>query len=119
MTADQFIDEAISTGQREGAATMDVSQRWIWLISEAEVFCDVEGVDSFFDKYAQRWILETADAFELVGATKIAAELRSVPLDAPVGDPRLDRLNSLITRRAGYSYESIRRVVEDRLQARV
>jgi hypothetical protein len=117
MTAETYIEEAIAAGGHHGIAALNAGQRLIYLISEAECLCDMEGVDSFLERYAPAWIAETAAAFEAVGASDIAAELRSAPLDAPVGDPRLDRLNDLITRRAGYSYESMRRVVAERMQA--
>jgi hypothetical protein len=115
MTADEFINVAIAAGQREGVAALDPVQRLIYLIAEAECLCDMEGIDSFLDRYAPEWVSEAAAAFEAVGATEIAAELRTCPTDAPVGDPRLDLLHELIVGRTGYSYDDIRRVVEIRL----
>jgi hypothetical protein len=114
MTADEFISEAIAAGEFGDLSALDADQRLVYLISEAECFCDLEGIDSFIARYAPTWIAETAAAFEAVGAADIAAEFRTVPLDADVGDFRLNRLNDLITRRAGYDYEAIRRVVEAR-----
>jgi hypothetical protein len=114
VTTDEFISEAIAAGHRNELSALERGQRLVYLISEAECYCDMEGIDSFFARYAPTWITETAEAFEAVGAVEIATEFRSVPLDAPVGDLRLNRLNDLITRRAGYGYEAIRRVVESR-----
>jgi hypothetical protein len=114
MTPEEFINEAIATGQRHGMAALDADQRFVYLIAEAECLCDMEGIDSFLDRYAPSWLAETAAAFEAVGAAEIATELRAVPLDVAVGDRRLDRLNELITERAGYDYEAIRRAVAER-----
>ena len=98
----------------EASKFLDAEQKLVFLISEAEVLCDMEGIDSFLDRYAPRWVPEAA-AFEAVGAAEIAAELRAAPFDALfTGDPRLDRVNELITGRVEYAYEAIRRVVEGR-----
>lgn len=115
MTPEAFIDAAIAAGGRDGVAALDPDQRLVYLISEAECLCDSEGIDSFLRRYAPQWLGEAAAAFEAFGAAGIAAELRAAPLDALfTGDPRLDRLNALLTERAGYGYESIRAVVADR-----
>ena len=114
MTPDEFIEAAIAAGERLGAEALDPDQRLVYLIAEAECLSDMDGIDSFLGKYAPRWLSEAAAAFEAVGAAEIAAELRAVPPDAAVGDPRLDRLNGLLTARAGYDYEAIRRVVAER-----
>ncbi len=114
MTPDAFIEEAIATGERLGFAALDPDQRLVYLIAEAECLSDMEGIDSFLHKYAPDWLPEVAAAYEAVGAAEIAAELRAVPSNVEVGDPRLDRLNELVTARAGYDYEAIRRVVAER-----
>jgi hypothetical protein len=116
MTAGEFIVESIDAGQRNGVAALDERRRWIYLIAEAECLCEMEGIDSFFETYAPAWIRETADAFEAVGASEIAAEFRLALVDAPTGDPRMNRLNELIRRRAGYDYDAIRRVLEARIR---
>lgn len=116
MDPDAFINAAIDAGARDGVGALDPIQRMVFLISEAEVLCDMEGIDSFLNRYAPGWIPAAAAAFEAVGAADIAAELHGAPLDASAGDSRLDRLNELITRRAGYNYEAIRRVVEEHLR---
>ena len=114
MTPEAFIDNAIAAGERLGVAALDPDQRLVYLIAEAECLADVEGIDAFLGRYAADWLSEAAAAFEAVGAADIAAELRAVPPGAVVGDPRLDRLNELVTARAGYDYEAIRRVVAER-----
>jgi hypothetical protein len=118
VTPEVFIDAAIAAGDRDGVAGLDPDQRLVYLIAEAECLADMEGIDSFLSRYAPDWLAETAAAFEAVGAAEIAAELRVVPTDASVGDPRLDRLNTLVTSRAGYDYESLRAVVDERLTKR-
>ena len=114
MTPDAFIESAIAAGERHGVETLDPDQQLVFLLSEAECLSDMEGIDSFLGKYAPRWLAEAAAAFESIGAVEIANELRAAPPDAPVGDPRLDRLNKLVTTRAGYDYEALRRVVAER-----
>jgi hypothetical protein len=115
MTADDFITDAIDRGQRDGVTALDPDQRMVFLIAEAEADCDMNGIDTFLSRYAPDWISEAAAAFDAVGATEIAKEMRTAPLDALfTSDPRLDRLNELITDRVGYDYEAIQRVVEER-----
>jgi hypothetical protein len=115
MTSDDFITEAIDCGQRNGVASLHPDQRMVFLIAEAEADCDMNGVDTFLSRYAPDWIPEAAAAFDAVGATEIAKEIRVAPLDSLfTGDPRLDRLNELIVGRVGYNYEAIHRAVEDR-----
>ena len=114
MTHDAFIEDAIATGARLGLSALEADQRMVFLIAEAECLCDMECIDSFLDKYSPSWLPEAALAFEAVGAIEIAAELRAVPLDIVNDDPRLDRLNALITARAGYDYGAIKRTVARR-----
>lgn len=114
VDVDVFISAAIDAGTSNGIEALDPAQRLVFLIAEAEALCDIDGIDSFLGRYAPAWITEAAAAFEAIGAGAIAAELRAAPLDAPVGDPRLDRLNALITGRFGYDSHAIRRAVEER-----
>jgi hypothetical protein len=114
VTPEAFIERAIADGQRLGVAALDSDQRLVFLISEVECLADMEGIDSFLNRYAPEWLAEAAAAFEAVGAAEIAAELRAVPPDTAPGDPRLDRLNDLVVARTGYDYESLRAVVAKR-----
>ena len=114
MTPEAFIDAAIAAGERDGVAALDPVQRLVYLIAEAECLADMEGIDAFLGRYAPEWLHAAAAAFEAVGAAEISAELRSLPPDAAVGDPRLDRLNELVVARAGYGFESLRAVVAER-----
>jgi hypothetical protein len=113
MDLDAFINSAIILGGSIGVGALDPNQRLVFLISEAEVLCDMEGIDSFLDRY-DNWLAEAAAAFEAVGASAIAEELRRFPHKVPVGSTQLDRLNELITGRVGYDYETIRRAVTER-----
>jgi hypothetical protein len=112
------METAIAVGARDGIEALDADQRLVYLISEAEVLCDIDGIDAFIDHYFPQWMEETAAAFAEVGAADIAAGLRAITADTARDDPLLDRVNELITRRAGYDYEAIRQVVEQRLAGR-
>jgi len=114
---ERFIEEAIAAGNELGVAALDSDKRLVYLIAEAECLADMEGIDAFLRSYAPEWQAEAASAFEAVGAIEIAAELRAIPHDAPVGDPRLVRLNELVVSRVGYSYESLVRVLVERRTA--
>ena len=75
-------------------------------------YCDMEGADSFIDQYGAPGILRCAEAFERVGASAIGASLRSIAASLPGRDEALlTRANDLITGRAGYDFEAIRRTV--------
>jgi hypothetical protein len=118
MPAETFIESAIDAGTRGGVASLDPDQRLVYLISEAEVLCDMEGIDTFLRRYWTDWGQECVAAFEAVGASEIAAGLRALG-DGTAGDEALrERVNALITGRAGYGYEAIRRVIESRLTQR-
>lgn len=118
LTPDAFIEAAIKLGAQNGVASLDPDQRLVFLISEAEVYCNMDGVDAFLDHYRQDWLSEAAEAFHAVGAVEIAVGLRSINADTQHDDPLLEQINTLITNCAGYDYEAIRRVIEDRLSKR-
>jgi hypothetical protein len=117
MDPKAFIEAVIDAGQRGGVAALDADQRFVWLISEAEMLCDMEGIDAFLASYFPLWGVETAAAFAEVGADEIAAALRAIA-GGGQRDQLLDCANALITSRAGYDYESIREAVERRLARR-
>lgn len=116
---DEFIRGAIEAGARDGVEALDPDQRLVFLISEAEMMCDGDGIDSFLDRYRPLWMAETTTAFAAIGATQIAEALGAITLDTSPDDPLLDRANELISERAGYDYEAIRRVIEGRLAGRI
>jgi hypothetical protein len=118
MAPDEFINIAIEAGEHNGIETLDADQRLVYLVSEAEVYCDMEGIPSFLDRYFPQWAEETAAAFAEIGAADIAVGLREIAANTIRDDQLIDRINELISGRAGYDYETIRRAVEKRLAAR-
>jgi hypothetical protein len=88
-----FISTAIEVGSREGIGASDADQRLVYLISEAEVLCDMEGIDAFLGRYLPQWMEETAAAFAEVGASGIAVVLRAIAADKMRDDPLLGRVN--------------------------
>jgi len=63
MELDELIEAAISEGMRSGVGSLSPVKRVVFLISEAEVLCDMDGIDSFLRQYAPDWINETAAAY--------------------------------------------------------
>jgi hypothetical protein len=117
MSPDSFITLAIEAGARDGVASLDADQRLVFLVSEAEILCDMEGIDSFIDRNGPEWLAECAIAFETTGASEIALGLRQIGPDTATDDPILERLNTMITGRVGSNDEAIRRAVELRLKS--
>ena len=114
MSVDEFIQVAIDLGARNGVASLDPDQRMVFLISEAEVDCSMNGIDTFLNRYCPDWMEETSAAFEAVGAAEIAQHLRAITAETPRDDQILDRVNELITSCTGYNYDAIRCVIEQR-----
>ena len=113
MSPDDLIEKAIDRGTREGLYSLDPVDQAIFAISEAEVSCDVDGIDSLVDRYGEEAMNLFASAFLAVGAVEIAETLRAMASHS-VGerDGVLTRANELIRDRHQYSYESIRALVE-------
>lgn len=107
MDTDAFINNAITLGSRHGIDSLSNIQRVVFLVSEAEVLCDLEGIDTFLDRYEPEWLAETASAFEYIGATQIAHAFRELTMLSSNREATLDRLNTMITDRIGYNYDSI------------
>jgi hypothetical protein len=103
-----FIDEALKLGSQSGLSALNPIQRKVFLISEAEVSCDMDGIDSLIDRYGASMLLEAAEAFSAVGASAIAAGLEEVAHSSPSTNKELlDRVNTLIRNRSGYDADSI------------
>jgi hypothetical protein len=117
MIPEEFIAEAIRKGSEQGIAVLDADQRLVFLIAEAEVLCDMEGIDSFLRPYAPNHVQECADSFREVGAVKIAASLDSIAA-GQASDQDLTNLNALIVERADYSFDAIAEVIRHRLMRR-
>jgi len=104
MELDGFIEAAISEGSRNGVGALSLEKRAVFLISEAEILCDMEGIDTFLHQYAPVWIEETVAAFKRIGATDIAKGFEEIgSVEAP-SEQLLDRVNKLVTSRVGYEY---------------
>jgi hypothetical protein len=87
---DIFINTSIDVGFRHGIDALDRGQRLVYLISEPEVLCDIEGIDSFLDQYFRNG-RETATAFAVVGAAEIAEGPRTITADTMRDNPLLDK----------------------------
>jgi hypothetical protein len=69
----------------------------VFLVSEAEVLCDMEGIDAFIDKYGVPGLYEAAAASD-VGASAIADGLRNLAVAVPTpSEHLLNTVNGLIT----------------------
>jgi hypothetical protein len=118
-SADQVVSAALEQGQRDGLDTLDNLSRWIFLVSEAELLCDMEGVDSFVDRYGGLVLLELADAYRNLGAQALAEASRAVADALPIRTKSdLDHLNRLVCDRAGYDFKAIRAEVSRQLATR-
>ena len=115
MNAEEYIDIAIRRGERLGLNSLAPLERKVFLISEAEVLCDMEGIDSLINRYGINELEECAEAFQSVGANEIATKLKASIRPESLSDGLLNELGSLISSRAGYSYESILQYVKERI----
>jgi hypothetical protein len=97
MNPDAFIGTAIEVASRNGIGALDANQRLVYLISEAEVLCDMEGIDAFLGRYFPKWMEEASAAFAELGATRIAVALRAITADTISDNVLRDRANNLIT----------------------
>ena len=108
MTTDDFISASINRGAKEGVRALSEKERVVFLVSEVEVLCDMEGIDTLVDHIESKEIFGVSGAFAAIGATEIAACLQKIEDALPVRDDEaLTRGNDLIRSRAGYSYEAI------------
>ncbi|MGV3658682.1 MAG: DMP19 family protein [Prosthecobacter sp.] len=111
MSPDDIIEAALKTGARDGLAALTGVSRKVWLISEAETYCAIDGIDSFLDVY-DTFLDEAAEAFAAVGAAEIAGVLRSIHAACPLRpDKLLEDADRLINERVGYDYDSVARLV--------
>jgi hypothetical protein len=118
MDVEGFIQAAIEKGQQAEASTLDPLQRTIYLLSELEVLCDMEGIDSFLDHYGASELRAVAGLLRDAGAVAIANSLADLADALPQPDEALLSIaNDLVSSRAGYDYDAIARVVASRLAA--
>lgn len=103
-----FIEQALAEGRANGLAMLSKSSALVFVISEAEVCCDMDGIDTFIDSYGTPGLVRLASAYGAVGAGALASACRAVADAMPNPDEALlERLNSLVQERAGYDYESL------------
>jgi hypothetical protein len=113
MPSTDSIESVLKRGSEDGIQSLAPSERKVWLISEAEVLCDMEGIDSFLDRY-ETLLPEAANAFAGAGATQIAESLRAIHSQWPTrSDELLDRANTLVTTRTGYDHDSVSRLLSN------
>ena len=117
MDVDQFIKQAIDRGDARGPWELSIAERLVYLISEAEIRCDMTGFESFTELYGERGVKALADAYRDVGAIELAGVLEALlPLFPEPAEELLLPAYELICSRAGYSYESIAAVLSALLQ---
>ena len=109
MTTDEFISASIERGAKEGMRVLSGKERTVFLVSEAEVLCDMEGIDTLLDRIESKELSGVSDAIDAIGASEIAVCLRKIEESLPIrNDEALRHANDLITSRTGYSYEAIK-----------
>jgi hypothetical protein len=111
MDSEAAIRTAVELGERHGIASLAGAQKLVFAISEAEVYCDKDGIDGLIHRYGAPAMRTFAEAFEAVGATEIATTLLALTNDGPIPDALLARANTLITDRRGYAYENLQTLV--------
>jgi hypothetical protein len=116
MDLDRFIQTAIKKGEQSGGRMLDPLRRTIFLLSELEVYCDKDGIDSFLDRYGAVELRAVADMLRDAGAAETADSLCRLADALPQHDERLlNSANDLVSNRTGYDYDAIARVVASRL----
>lgn len=113
MNSSTFIDQAIRCGTAHGMDALGPVEAIVFAVSEAEVYYDMEGVDSLLDRYGLDGMDLFAKAFSAIGASDIAAAFHAIAVSArPAGQELLPLANGLVVARKGYSYASIESFVE-------
>jgi hypothetical protein len=114
--ADVFIKAAIAQGERVGAKALPALERAVFLLSELEVMCDKDGIDSFIARYDADDLTILADLYRTAGANDLANALVELAKQLPrPTESLLSRTNDLVTARSGYDYDAIADVVNRRM----
>ena len=112
MDADATIRDAIELGQSLGLGGLSGIQQVVFAISEAEVHCDIDGIDSLLHRYGIPAMNTFAQAYKAIGATEIANLLNDIArATAPIPESLLALVNDMVTERRGYDYENVRAFV--------
>ena len=116
MTPDEFINRAIDQGEQVGLDQLGGLERLVFLVSEVEVLCAMEGIDSFAEQRGADGLREASAAFRALGAGDLAdALLECAQQPNAFSTPCFERANNLVNKHVGWDYEAIRRVVASRL----
>lgn len=116
MNADEFIRKAIDAGQHGEVSSLNPLQRAIFLISELEVLCDKDGIDSFLSNYGAGDLRLAADLLAVAGATTLSGVLTQLADELPhPQEAILHRASDLISDRSGYDYDALVHAVAGRL----
>ena len=117
MTAEKFIGVAIDRGQSLGADALSALERTVFLISEVEVYCTKDGIDSFIVRYDTAGLRQASEAFAMIGATEVAAALEALARAGPeFPEPLLERANNLVVDHVGWDYDTIHAAVSRQLE---
>ncbi|TLX73739.1 hypothetical protein E9993_14875 [Labilibacter sediminis] len=109
MDFDLLINNIVDKGESLGIDGMVGYERIIFLISEAEVYCDMEGIDSFIDNYNNENLLELVEGYKKIGALELSKGfINLINSQKEEKDAILEQLNDMITSRQGYNYDSIK-----------
>ena len=118
MNVEQFLDAAIKQGEQACAAALAPLERAIFLVSELEVSCDKDGIDSFLNLYGPSELDAVAEILRAAGATATPDGLTRIARALPQRDDALlTSVNDLVTGRTGYDYDSLAKVVASRVAA--
>ena len=95
MNAESIINQAIARGEEEGLMALAPVEQVVFAVAEAEVYCDMEGVDALLEKYGGDSVTMFAHAFVAIGANEIAAGFAALGGASPSArDRKSTRLNS-------------------------
>lgn len=111
MDAEQFIERALLQGEQTGLASLEPVSAVVFAISEAEVYCDMQGVSALIERYGLQQLPAFAASFTAIGATRIAEEIQRVVQSKAINEQSLSVANELICDRAGYDYDTIKAYV--------
>jgi hypothetical protein len=116
MNVDDFIVRSINHGQGRDVSSLSTLQKAIFLLSQLEVICDMDGIDSFLDIYDASDLRSVAEFLRAIKANELANGLFQIADNLPhPPDSLLSYVNDLVSVRAGYDYDAIARVVAQRL----
>lgn len=111
MTADEVIDAAIAHGEKVGLDGLTGLERSLFLISEVEAECAINGIESFAERRGRAGLLEAAHAFRLIGADELADALVACAERPDDSFGQFERVNTCVNDHVGWDYDAIRRMV--------